>query len=321
MARRTPPPVPAAAAAGAAVVAGALAAGKVARDRVRSAHIEQERAFRLDGEEPAADGLRRIARGQIDDAADRLHDARNDGAAIHDVRKDLKRLRAVVRLARDDLGRDVYRHENTAFRDAGRDLSGARDAKVLVETLDDLTRRHADEIPEGAFAGLREQLDGERAEHDRRAADDPVLSSVLAALEEARGRVAAWPLTEDAGYETLKSGFKRIRRRGRRALRAARKKRSEETLHELRKRAKDLWHAAQILGPVAPKRMKRIRRRAHRLSDLIGAEHDLAVLRAAAAKHRDTLSAQERELLRGLIRRRRRRLRRQALRRARKLYA
>jgi CHAD domain-containing protein len=62
-------------------------------------------------------------------------------------------------------------------------------------------------------------------------------------------------------------------------MRAATEEPSTEHLHDWRKRSKDLWHAVQILRPAAPKRMKRLAKRAHRLSDLLGDDHDLAVMR------------------------------------------
>jgi CHAD domain-containing protein len=61
-------------------------------------------------------------------------------------------------------------------------------------------------------------------------------------------------------------------------MRAAADEPSDEHLHEWRKRAKDLWHALQIVRPAAPKRMEAQANRAHRLSDLLGDDHDLAVL-------------------------------------------
>jgi CHAD domain-containing protein len=61
----------------------------------------------------------------------------------------------------------------------------------------------------------------------------------------------------------LAPGFRRIYRRRRRACRTARQEPSTENLHELRKRAKYLWYAAQIARAAAPMKMKRIARRAH----------------------------------------------------------
>jgi CHAD domain-containing protein len=305
------------AAAGAAVAA--VAAARVARGRAKRAKQER-RAFRLDGQEDAAEGIRRIARGQIDSAIDRLNAARGDdvGAAVHDVRKRFKRMRALVRLARDELGKDVYQQENAAFREAGRAFAGARDAKVLVDTLDGLKKRHSDELPAGAFAGLRDALAADASDAGNRTEQVP---EAIAGLESARARIAAWPLPEKEGYGALAPGFERIYRRGRKALREARRHPGDETLHDLRKRTKDLWHGAQIVGPVDPKRLSRLAKDAHKLSDVIGEHHDLGVLREAASKRRELLAPGEFRLLRGLVERRQKRLARRALKRARRLYA
>jgi hypothetical protein len=91
-------------------------------------------------------------------------------------------------------------------------------------------------------------------------------------------------------------------------------------MHELRKRAKDLWHAAQVLRPTSPGRMKRLARRGHALSDLLGDDHDLAVLLDAARERHRTLRRGELALLRALIGRRRARLQRAALACGRRVY-
>jgi hypothetical protein len=67
--------------------------------------------------------------------------------------------------------------------------------------------------------------------------------------------------------------------------------------------------------------MKKLARRAHALSDLLGDDHDLAVLRAAARERNATLAPGELAMLEGLIARRRGRLQRKALSRGRRVYA
>jgi CHAD domain-containing protein len=309
-------------AAGAVASGGALAAGKLVRDRVVDRSTRRRTQFRLRPDEGAAHGLRRIARGQIELASGRLQDGDGDAAeAVHEARKSLKRLRAVVRLARDPLGDAVYRSENQAFRDTGRELSAPRDAQVLRETLDDLLERYKGEVSDGAFAGLREALDADaQAAHERIAADAGAVEEVRAALDASRDRIATWPLPEHADVATFVPGFERIYKRGRRALKAARSEPSDENLHELRKRAKDLWHAAQVLRPASPRRMRRLAKRAHALSDLLGDDHDLAVLHEAARRRYRTLGHGELALLRGLIGRRRARLQRDALACGRRVY-
>jgi len=291
-----------------------------------SKQAERARAYRLRRGEDAGDGVRRVARGQLDLAGERLEAGTGmcgdlDGA-VHETRKAFKRLRALVRVGRDALGDEAYRRENTIFRDAGRRLSSARDAAVMVQTLDDLGARYRDELGDGAFAGLRDALASEAETASKALSDDrATVDGVQGTLEAARRRVGGWPLPEDGGLAMLEPGFARIYRRGRRALKAARKDPDTESLHELRKRAKDLWHAAQVLRPAAPKRMKQLARRAHALSDVVGEDHDLAVLRAAARERHATLAPGELALLERLIARRRRRLQRKALAQGRRVYA
>ena len=65
--------------------------------------------------------------------------AKGDHAvAVHETRKALKRLRALLRLIRPAIGDDAFRHENAQLRDIGLSLSGARDRHVLLETVNKL---------------------------------------------------------------------------------------------------------------------------------------------------------------------------------------
>ena len=119
----------------------------------------------------------------------------------------------------------------------------------------------------------------------------------------------------------LAPGLKRIYRRGRRAQRAADADTDTEHLHELRKRAKDLWHAGQVARPASPKKLRKLSRRAHDLSDVVGEDHDLAVLLDAAAERERVLAPGERATLASLVGARRADLQREALEGARRLYS
>jgi CHAD domain-containing protein len=313
-------------AATAAVVTGAAAVGgKLAKDKLSARRSrEAARAYRLRRDEFVPDGMRRIARGQLDAGIEELEGQPNRklDEAVHETRKRLKRLRASLRLERSAIGDETYRRENVAFRDLGRRLSGPRDAMVLIETLDELTDRFGDELSLEGTARLRDQLvqNHERAVTKLRQ-DETTIDAASAALEEARVRSVAWKYDSD-GFEALRPGLERIYRRGRRAMRAAAEEPSTEHLHEWRKRAKDLWHAVQIVRPAAPKRMKALAKQAHSLSDLLGDDHDLAVLREHVA---GTGVAFEREATRtallSVIDRRRASLRRQAFKLGQRIYA
>jgi len=216
---------------------------------------------------------------------------------------------------------ETYRRENETFRDAGRALSSVRDARVMVDTLEDLTGRYGDEIPDGGFGGLHDALSAEaRAAHAQIENDPTAVQDVLLTLRAAPACVETWPLTDSEDLGFLAPGFDRIYRRGRRAQRAAADGATTEALHELRKRAKDLWHAAQVLRAAAPKPMRKLARRGHSLSDVAGEDHDLAVLLDGARGRAHTLRPGEPELLDALAARRRAALQHDALARGRRVY-
>jgi hypothetical protein len=280
-------------------------------------------SYRLRADEHVPDGIRRIARGQLDRAHDELSGAskRKLHAAVHATRKRLKRLRACVRLSRDAIGDDAYRHENIAFRTAGRELAAGRDAHVLLETLDDLRERFADELPAGATARLRERLEQQRAAiGPAQGREHEGVDAVLATIELARARTPAWTFSDD-GFDALAPGLRRIYRRGRKRMRVARKDPTPENLHEWRKRVKDLWHATQIVREAQPKRLKRVSKDAHKLADLLSDGHDLTLLRSYAETHPHCFEdAASKDALLAVIDRRSGALRDKALKRGRKLY-
>jgi CHAD domain-containing protein len=236
--------------------------------------------FRLRLDEPVSDGIRRIALGQIDDILDRLEGRSGDdlGTAIHESRKSLKRLRTVVRLVEAELGEELSAHENAAFRDAGRMLSGPRDSQVMVEAFDAVLERYGVGSGAADLAGFRSRL---VRSHERIRAEltagAPALAEVERAIRAARGRVDAWPL-EQQGFDLLAPGLRRAYRRGRRARRAALEEPTPERLHEWRKGVKDLWYSVQIVEGAGPRRLKPLVQSTHELSELLGDDHDLVLL-------------------------------------------
>jgi CHAD domain-containing protein len=216
------------------------------------------RSFRFDPGQPVPDEVRRVARGRIDHALDELRGESDSTReeAVHEARKDMKKLRALLRLVRGELGDRVYAAENTCFRDT------------------------------------------------------------------ARERVADWPLETD-GFEAFEEGLERIYRQGRRDFRAARKSPSAERMHEWRKRTKDLWYHLQLLEDSWKPVISALADEAHELSDRLGDEHDLTVLREWAHRHASALNGAE-PVLRGfdvILENRQRELQQEAFEYGARIYA
>lgn len=95
--------------------------------------------FHLHRDEDLPEGIRRLAGLQLTRALDQLE---TSGEAlerrIHEARKSLKRLRALVCLVRAQLGPAQMRWEHRSIGLTARLLGGMRDAAALIEGLDRL---------------------------------------------------------------------------------------------------------------------------------------------------------------------------------------
>jgi CHAD domain-containing protein len=269
MARSSQVDVPKAAAAAAAAGAAVATGAAVKRRRRR-----EPRSYRFRSRKPLPAELARIARGRLDHALDELRgDTKSSPEeAVHEARKDMKKLRALLRLARGELGDDVYRRENDCFRDAARRLAGVRDADVMLGTLDGLD----EDVPE-----LRKAL---KAHREVLAAGGAPRDEVVSVLEEAHERVDDWPLDDD-GFDAIEPGLTRVYRRGRRAMREVAHEATTESLHEWRKRVKDHRYHVELLEKAWPPTLGAVEGELHALSDRLGEDHDLAVLRDWAHEH------------------------------------
>jgi CHAD domain-containing protein len=285
-------------------------------------------AFQLSAKESVSDGITRNVSRQIEKALKHLGakgKPRQRGAsqneAVHEVRKCFKRVRAALRLVRDDIGDDVYREENWCFRDAARPLTEVRDAEVLVEIVDRLTQQFSEAIEPGALARIREALLANQQDVTRRVLDDgKAFAAVEQAAARALARLANWRI-ERADWAALESGIRRVYRKGHRALALAAENSSVENLHEWRKQAMYLWHQLQLLEGAWTDSEKELVERTHQLSTLLGEDHDLAVFRETLAA--DPLAYGGHRILKDLfavIDRRRQELERQAFALGREIY-
>jgi CHAD domain-containing protein len=251
--------------------------------------------FRLRKKETEREGIRRVAHERAEDAMKLLRDERADPTkAVHGARKDVKKLRATLRLVRPALGDAAYRRENDRYRHAGRALSDARDAQVRADTIDALAERFSADPPPGGWWSLRALLVGEDepAEGDLESLRERVATEI-AAGEQAIG---SWPL-DAVGFELLGPGLRRAYSRACKSFRKARAKPGDERLHEWRKRSKDLWYQLRLLRRAWPAVISAMADEAHRLSDLLGDDHDLVILRDYVNQADTTLTAEQRSHL------------------------
>lgn len=257
-------------------------------------------SYRIALDETPEEGIKRVICEQYDKALDALVDAGDApdavDEAVHDARKKLKKVRAALRLARFAFGEDTYQRENVAARDLGRALSDARDAKARIETLDLLCEAYEAPLDDVPFPSVREAL-GARLEavRDESLGGGRTLGAVAEGVRAARRRISAAPFEGD-DFEALAPGLAKTYRRGRKARRKAYGDPSVGRFHAWRKRAKYHRYHVRLLAALWPPLMKPWLDEVHRLTDLLGDAHDMAVL----VDGLDGLDPDERKTLRGL---------------------
>lgn len=271
--------------------------------------------------EHLADGVRRIFQSELAAALAELQpEERKIDARVHSMRKRMKRLRALLRMVRASIGEQTYRSCNAAFRDAARQLAGAREAAVRVKGLAALCDDGQVALPPGFEQALRERLShSRRSQVSAALADRVVLAHAL--LEAASERVSTLHLPH-RGFGLVRRDFERSYARARRGRAHSLRSLSTEAFHEWRKWVKYHLHQVELLAVTWTDELELRTSALKELADLLGDEHDLADLRAALLSEPlgELPPGPTAELL-GLLDRRRQTLREEALRLGARLFA
>ncbi|MGH2911172.1 MAG: CHAD domain-containing protein [Solirubrobacteraceae bacterium] len=248
-------------------------------------------------------------------------DPANDAKLVHEARKAVKRMRALARLQREEIGEEEFQRVNSSLRDMGRRLAGARDAEVRLATLVRLTNRHPKKLALEGVARLRVALESDR----KQAPPLGTISQqrVLADVADMRRELSRWNLL-DHDLQTLLPGLRRIYREGRRRYERARHHHARpQDLHDWRKRVKALYYVLDMLGGANAKGVSGITKRTERLGEVLGEEHDLWMLSVYVEEHPQALGRGDRsqEVLLKLISKQRQRLRERAFAGGARIYA
>lgn len=202
-----------------------------------------------------------------------------DDDAVHDARVATRRLRAALSVYRPVLDRDVTDPLRDELAELGHVLGDARDAYVEGHALQ---RRLAREDP-SLVVGPVERRIGE----DRSAARLLAQDGVEGWLASARFGDLVATLVEDlpGGPRAPSDAGTVLPRRARRAwdrldrtlevaATAAPGEDHDEALHEVRKAARRARYASEVAAAVVGAPARRSARRAHRVQETLGAQHD-----------------------------------------------
>jgi CHAD domain-containing protein len=225
---------------------------------------------------PIADELSRIARAEVDFSLALCgHIASDPSYCVHQCRKAIKRLRALIRLISQGDG-DTARSIDRRLRDTGRMLADARDAEVIVRTaiglgaddagalFDRISMPHQ-EVPDTAVVqAVTELLQEVRAELDEFiAAREWAIESILPAIED--------------GFRKVDSGKRRFSESG-----------NKHHAHDWRKGVQRCANQLRLVEQLNPHLAAGRLQELDALAEILGDYNDLSILRhALKPKHGD----------------------------------
>lgn len=245
-----------------------------------TSELPEPELFHLTAGAPVADGVRAVAKDQLDRALEAIDaDDVDVHESVHEARKRCKKVRALLRLVRDDVP-DTYEARNAELRDTARLVSAERDVGAHVETHDLLAASFGEDAL-APYAAVRDQLVELR--------DGPVEERITDRLGEVRERLATvrwqvdgWELPEGDAVDVLRDGYERTYRRARERWRDALDEPTSHGWHEWRKRVKYNRYHTNLLQQAWPPVMELREELLHDLTDDLGDDNDLWELRRAA---------------------------------------
>ncbi len=238
--------------------------------------------YRFKLQEPVGGGARRVALEQIEIAEEKLASQQDIAACIHDTRRCLKRLKALIRLVRPALDDAVYRREAMRLSSIGRLLSSERDQHVVRQTAIKLDSRFG-ALPNGASERLKGLLEVQAASRNGSETAES-RRQALSRLKQTK-RFFSGAAIAGVTFEHLADGLERSYRKARRAFRAAYDKSTDEAFHAWRKSVQLHWRHMQLLSRGWPEVLTARAGEAKELSRLLGDDHDFSVLLTYVTNH------------------------------------
>ena len=236
-----------------------------------------------DNEHHFGDGLAVAGHAILADAHKALCDPQlSDADAVHDLRKALKRWRALMRLLAGPLGEQADQMRREA-RELMRALAGARDAQSALDALADLGKGEV-AISSKSLETIRGRLTEMRDAAEKTGFTPEMRERLTRYLDFAALSLERWPLGEIA-FDTVADALTATYRRARQLVPDDWDACEPEHLHDLRRRVVEHRHQMDLIEPLWPRIGQVWAAEAQRLRNQLGACQDLAMLSNLSAPH------------------------------------
>ncbi len=233
---------------------------------------------------------------RIGDYAAQQDAAANPERAVHEFRKSVRRLRALLRLMEGFVGVDAYERARETLRDLHRATSAWRDRHVVNDVLSGLEQLDSGAKSANMIESLRANITLQPP--PAAAVIQPVLDEGCAELAELPS-VLAGAMPRQLRWQAVDDGLATCYRRARRRWRDVTRHDDSDAIHELRKRVKEVTYQIELFSGLGGGRIQRRRKRFADLSERLGQVSDLIVLRSYIGEHAKP-DAERRRLLKAV---------------------
>lgn len=221
--------------------------------------------------------------------------------AVHDIRKRFKKIRALARLVRDEMGEAEYKKVNIFYRDLGKELSEIRDLTAHLETVENLRELYGDHLYANFFNSLLKEIEKKRDNLEEELRSKNFFSDHLEKkLRLASQKMVTWPVEEN-DLKVILPSIKRVYKRGYKAILKCEKSPSAANYHEWRKRVKYLWYQLRLLEDLWPNFFESWEDEVHKLANFLGDDHDLMVLKQRIEEDVFDIKEKQKELALAII--------------------
>lgn len=248
-------------------------------------------AFRLTPGADITQSVKDIGREQLDRSLSRFSAKSRKGNPVHETRKAMKRLRALLHLVKPVMSKSDFRRDEARIKQIARSLSGVRDVQAMEETLLKLEASEPASVKSPVQTALRAHLSEKRAAAEKKLTSAS-LTKTRKLLREARKSFDELRLREN-DFKALAQTIKADYRKARRSFQRAYELREDEAFHDWRKYVQRHWRQLLLIAPSWPRAMKPHIALARDLSEVLGDDHDLYVLIAYINTDRSTFGSDE----------------------------
>jgi CHAD domain-containing protein len=220
------------------------------------------------------DGIHRILDTLHDEAAKYIMSRSRQHISIHELRKNVKKIRAILRLIRHEIGIEKYRELNDRYRNLAGQVAVLRDDTSQIELLESMQKKVDDpQIRRTISKAIRQVQRKRKKEFDefyKSKKHNTVYYYILSSKEE----MQKLDFNGDPDYFILQS-LKRIHNRARSAMETSGLLKSDEVYHYWRKQVKYLMYQLTVLNLAWPAYFKIYISELNKLGNLLGKLHDL----------------------------------------------